>query len=96
MDDPLKSPLPDEVCIHITGHAEVGRIYPDIGSRYAVDAGTLHGLAYDLDQLAVSRTIVDDLVLIVEARCGTNCKIYYPTSEPATQPKQSSAPITYT
>ena len=38
-------------------------ISPDVSSWYAVDAAALHGLTYDLNQLAVSRTIVDDLLI---------------------------------
>ena len=47
-------------------------ISPDVSSWYAVDAAALHGLTYDLNQLAVSRTIVDDLLIhrLSELRLG--------------------------
>ena len=67
--------LPDVGCIHKTGDVEVGGIYPDVCGRYAVQAGTLYVFAYDLDQLAVPRTVVDDLVLIVEARRGAHRQV---------------------
>ena len=67
--------LPDVGCIHKTGDVEVGGIYPYVCGRYAVQAGTLYVFAYDLDQLAVPRTVVDDLVLIVEARRGAHRQV---------------------
>ena len=67
--------LPDEIRIGKSGNTIVGGIYPNVSCRYTVNAGSLYGLAYDLHQLAVLRAVVDDLVLIIEARCRTDSKI---------------------
>ena len=67
--------LPDESCIRITDNAEIRGINPNVSSRYTVHSGALYVLAHDLNQLAVPRAIVNDFILIVKARCCTDCKV---------------------